>query len=116
MRHTAVRELWLQEEVRLGRVVVKKALGAENPADLMTKFLKKSDVVDRLRRMGIDWNDVGGHPTICWAEYRGQPASSFIGGGRHTNNINSRRRQLTRSCTGGGGNIDNINGRRRKAC
>ena len=49
MRHIEVRELWLQEEVRLGKVVVKKILGIENPADLMTRFLKKSEVEARTR-------------------------------------------------------------------
>ena len=60
MRHIEVRELWLQEEVRAGKVVVKKVAGSENPADLMTKFLKKSEVVDRLWRMGIERKDVHG--------------------------------------------------------
>ena len=60
MRHIEVRELWLQEEVRLGKVVMIKMPGTENPADLMTKFLKKSEVVDRLWRMGKQWKDVYG--------------------------------------------------------
>ena len=42
--------------------------GTENPADLMTKFLGKSEVVDKLGRMGLAWKgtDVGG--TTRWAE------------------------------------------------
>ena len=60
MRHIEVRELWLQEEVRKGKVVVKKVLGSENPADLMTKFLGRSEVVERLGRMGIAWQGKGG--------------------------------------------------------
>ena len=39
MRHLEIRDLWLQEEVREGKVVVNKILGTENPADLMTKIL-----------------------------------------------------------------------------
>ena len=68
MRHIEVRELWLQEEIRLGKVVVKKVLGTENPADLMTKFLKTSEVVDRLWRMGIHWKGRRGLQSSCWAD------------------------------------------------
>ena len=57
MRHIEVRELWLQEEVRKGKVVVKKVAGVENPADLMTKFLSKSEVVEKLKMMSIQWKD-----------------------------------------------------------
>ena len=60
MRHIEVRELWLQEEVRKGNVIVKRVAGAENPADLMTKFLGRSEVVARLGRMGIAWKDQSG--------------------------------------------------------
>ena len=44
-----------------GKVVVRKMLGSENPADLMTMFLGRSEVVDRLQRMGLVWEekDVG---------------------------------------------------------
>ena len=42
MRHIEVRESWLQEEVRMG------------------KFLGKVEVVDRLRRMRISWEETGG--------------------------------------------------------
>ena len=52
MRHIEVRDLWLQEEVRNGKVKVEKVKGTENPADLMTKFLKKGEVVERLGSWG----------------------------------------------------------------
>ena len=70
MRHIEVRELWLQEEVRMGKVVVKKVAGAENPADLMTKFLGKAEVVERLWRMGISWEERGGGSKkgVRWAD------------------------------------------------
>ena len=54
-RHIEVRKLWLHEEVRKGHVIVQKVAGAENPADLMTKFLTRAEVVGRLHRMGIVW-------------------------------------------------------------
>ncbi len=34
---------------------VLKIPGQENPADLMTKFLKKSEVIERLAGLGIEW-------------------------------------------------------------
>ena len=44
MRHIEVRDLWLQEEVRNGKVKVEKVKGTENPADLMTKCLSQEVV------------------------------------------------------------------------
>ena len=54
MRHIEVRDLWLQEEVRNGKVKVVKVTGTENPAELMTKFLKKGEcVLEAYSRMMI---------------------------------------------------------------
>ena len=54
MRHIEVRDLWLQEEVRKGNVVVQKVLGTDNPADLMTKFLHVKEIEHRLGEMGME--------------------------------------------------------------
>ena len=54
MRHIEVRDLWLKEEVRKGMVAVEKVKGSENPADLMTKFLCKADVEERLKGMNVE--------------------------------------------------------------
>ena len=59
MRHMEVKWLWLQEEVRRGRVRVKKVLGTENPADLLTKYMKKDDIQDPAGRMNLE---------VRWAE------------------------------------------------
>ena len=56
MRHIEVRDLWLQEEVRKGGVRVEKVAGELNPADLMTKYHNKREVVRRLAMMGIEWH------------------------------------------------------------
>ena len=53
MRHLEIRDLWLQKEIRDGRVEVHKVLGTENPADLMTKILTVREIEERLRRMSI---------------------------------------------------------------
>ena len=48
-----IRDLWLQREVREGRVIVEKIPGIQNPADLMTKILPMKDIEERLRRMNL---------------------------------------------------------------
>ena len=70
MRHIEVRELWLQEEGRKGLVTVAKVSGKENPADLMTKFLGKAEVIDRLKRMDIVWKERNGslEKEVPWAD------------------------------------------------
>ena len=39
IRHLGVRLLWIQDKVRHGEVFLQKVPGADNPADLFTKFL-----------------------------------------------------------------------------
>ena len=53
MRHVEIRDLWLQKEVREGKVEVSKIPGEENPADLMTKILSSKTVESRLLGMNI---------------------------------------------------------------
>ena len=53
MRHLEIRDLWLQKEVREGRVEISKIPGEENPADLMTKILSVGDIKERLRGIGL---------------------------------------------------------------
>ena len=49
MRHIEIRDLWLQKEVREGKLKGIKIMGHENPADLMTKILNIREVEERLR-------------------------------------------------------------------
>ena len=44
MKHIEIRDLWLQKEVREGKVEVCKVPGVNNPADLMTKVLSTKDI------------------------------------------------------------------------
>ena len=53
MRPLEIRDLWLQKEVREGRVEVTKIPGTSNPADLMTKILGVADIAERLQSMNI---------------------------------------------------------------
>ena len=39
MRHIEVKELWLQEAVKAGSVKLRKVIGFDNPADMLTKYL-----------------------------------------------------------------------------
>ena len=60
MRHMEVKWLWLQGDVKRGRVKVEKVWGPWNPADLMTKFLSLSEIEDRLKRMCLEVRGVRG--------------------------------------------------------
>ena len=62
MRHVEIRDLWLQKEVREGKVLVHKVLGTENPADLMTKVLTIGEIEDRLRGLNIRMEIFKGEP------------------------------------------------------
>eukprot|EP00973_Karenia_brevis_P046434 6438546-Karenia_brevis.AAC.1 len=53
MRHLEIRDLWLQKEVREGKLQIEKIGGKMNPADLMTKILTIAEIRDRLKRMSI---------------------------------------------------------------
>ena len=70
MRHRNVGALWIQDVQDKDGTEFRTVLGTENPADLMTKFLRKNDVVDRLKRMGIDWKakEVGFKKGLAWAD------------------------------------------------
>ena len=59
MKHLEIRDLWLQREVSLGKVVVNKVDGKKNPADLMTKYFRKEEIEERLQSMGIriQWDE-----------------------------------------------------------
>jgi hypothetical protein len=52
MRHIMTRHLLLQNRVRLGHLQLMAVLGTENPADLMTKALTRTEIVKYLIKMG----------------------------------------------------------------
>ena len=52
LRHLETGYLWLQAAVRAKKLLVRKVLGTENPADLLTKHLSAADMwknIDKLR-------------------------------------------------------------------
>eukprot|EP00973_Karenia_brevis_P032658 4509312-Karenia_brevis.AAC.1 len=54
MRHLEIRDLWLQKEIRDGKVEVEKVGGQENPAELMTKVLGVQEIRSRLGMMNLE--------------------------------------------------------------
>jgi hypothetical protein len=53
VRHLAVAQLWAQDLVRSKACRLFKVLGTENPADLMTKPLARSEIDGHLGRLGL---------------------------------------------------------------
>jgi hypothetical protein len=53
VRHLAVAQLWAQDLVRSKACRLFKVLGTENPADLMTKPLARTEVDGHLQRLGL---------------------------------------------------------------
>ena len=54
MKHLEMRDLWLQKEVKQGKVVVHKVSGTENPSDLGTKILNAAEITERLEGMNLE--------------------------------------------------------------
>ena len=51
IRHLDTTDLWIQEVIRSGRVELNKVLGAENPADIFTKYVDKALMTKMLSKM-----------------------------------------------------------------
>ena len=55
VRHLAVGQLWVQEQVRTGAFALVKRPGSENPADLLTKAVS-ADLINRhIATAGLRW-------------------------------------------------------------
>ncbi len=52
VRHLEVRQLWLQEAVRLEKVTIKKIVGTYNPSDILTKPKPKNEIERLLKDVG----------------------------------------------------------------
>ena len=53
IRHLDTTDLWVQEVVRSGRVELCKVLGAENPADCLTKYVDRPLLHKMISNMGM---------------------------------------------------------------
>ena len=54
VRHLEVRFLWLQEVVRIGRLMIRKIAGERNPADVLTKPKMWGDIVAKFGSINVD--------------------------------------------------------------
>jgi hypothetical protein len=53
VRHLDTRRLWVQEAVRVGKFVLDKVRGDQNPANLLTKPLSSEQMTDELDLLGV---------------------------------------------------------------
>ena len=51
MRHIEIKDLWIQKEIKEGKVVVEKLSGESNPADLMTKYLSGQEIENHMKAL-----------------------------------------------------------------
>ncbi len=54
IRHTAVKQLWLQDLVCRCQIVLMKISGTENPADAMTKYHRAEDMVKMCGALNVE--------------------------------------------------------------
>ena len=57
LRHLETGYLWLQSAVKAKKLQVRKVLGTENPADLLTKHLAATDMWKNLERLHMSPGD-----------------------------------------------------------
>ena len=55
MRHLEARQLWLQEELRAGRIIVTTAASDQKVADVFTKPIAKAKLHELGVLMGLRW-------------------------------------------------------------
>ena len=53
IRHLDVMDLWVQEKFTTGATKIDKVLGAENPADILTKHVERKILEMALQKMGM---------------------------------------------------------------
>ena len=55
IRHLHTADLWVQEQIRSERVILEKVLGADNPADIFTKYLDHTIMAKALKKMNCEF-------------------------------------------------------------
>ena len=53
IRHIDVTDLWIQEKFNNKHAFLHKVLGADNPADLLTKYTDRASLLKALKTMGL---------------------------------------------------------------
>ena len=59
VRHLAVSDLWVQQRVQKGDVIIEKVAGKVNPADLLTKALDWPRILELITQMGLKVESTG---------------------------------------------------------
>ena len=55
IRHLHIADVWVQEQIRNSRISLEKMLGADNPADMFTKYLDHTIMSKALRTMNCEY-------------------------------------------------------------
>ena len=81
LKHLALKHLWIQETVRQGRVVLRKELGEDNAADLLTKHLAEEKVLHYLEKLGFTYRDgrAAGAPELAKGAAQRRVAAVALG-------------------------------------
>ena len=53
IRHLDCTDLWVQDKIRSKQISLQKMLGADNPADLLTKYVERKVIDMALPRLGL---------------------------------------------------------------
>ena len=53
IRHLAITDLWIQDKVRSKTLELCKVLGADNPADVLTKYVPRQTMGKAIAHMGL---------------------------------------------------------------
>ena len=66
MRHLAVSDLWIQDRLKKKDFTLTKVLGADNPADLLTKHVSRELMLKHMEAMNLRAEDgrASGAPTL----------------------------------------------------
>ena len=71
IRHLHTADLWVQEQTRSERVILEKVAGADNPADIFTKYLDHTIMSKALATMNCEYREGRG---------KSAPATMGLGG------------------------------------
>ena len=63
IRHLAVQDLWVQDQIRQKKINLVKVQGTHNVSDLMTKYLSREELDKHLKAAG--YKDEEGRPSIA---------------------------------------------------
>ena len=53
IRHSDTTDLWIQDQVRSRKISLEKVLGADNPANILTKYVDKDTLSRALPKMNL---------------------------------------------------------------